>query len=574
MVRQAPITQKTIGLNARIQETGGAMGGVQAKKQVAAIALNKSQDYARQSAENAYMQGQVTLTKDLDRIEKEHSGDPDNMGVAIDKYTEGFLNEVNDPNTRARYELQITKSAQSSLARANSKRQGIINEQAKFSNLEALEQIKIGLPNISEGLISTDDGVALAAAEQLQEAMMRTTQLVGGTDGNGVPLFGAAFRVAQVTALKETAFLGAAQSWMDTQPDKVAAEKAIRNGELELNMPDGDGGFEKINVRDSLSKKAQGVMEQEAKRQIAQQKIDLQNDQEKPFHLQINNEVGLRKVIDDPAIPIKEKIDKLNKLDYENGIRDEAAADFRGYLNSIQKAATAPPSQIVKAKAFDEMTADLQQLRVEFGGSPEELNQVELTPERMKAFQAYQSKVYRKLTSRELDEADKKRLLDPITAAVSTAIHEKNTTGKGWAILPGIQDPFGDGLTRIDRYLKNQGRENSFTEKKELFDAFSRHLGDFDEKGNYVSTGEYEGSGNYEQDVSKIREALRRAKISVNSKNFNGIIDDENPPNHVVRTTLPVEQSNTFKTEAEAEAAGLNDGTAIIINGQRGVWRK
>lgn len=536
MPREIPITQKTVSINARVAETGGPRGDAALKRQVAGELKNQRDDFHQQSVENAYMQGQVVLTKDLTELEKQHAADPDGMAAALEEYTDGFLEEVNDPNTRARYELQITKSAQSSLARATAKRKQIVNEEARFSNLSALETIKTTLPGIAEGLISADDGVALAAAEQLQESMLRTTQLTGATDGDGVPLFAASFRAAQANELKETALLGAAQAWMESQPDKVAAEKSIRDGELEVSLPDGEGGFAKINVKEALSKKAQGVMQAEAKRQIAQQKIDLENAQEKPFHMQINNEVGLRQVIDNPDIPIAEKIAKLNKLDYENGIREEAASDFRSYLTSQQSAASAPPPASVKIAAFDEVTADLQQLRVEFGGTPDELTSVELTPKRMKAFQAYQSKIYKKLASKELNEADKKKLLDPITLAVTTAIENKSTKGIAATILPGIQDPFGDGINRINTYLKNQGRETALNEKKALFDAFATNLGEFDERGNYVATGEYKSTGSKAQDERVIKEALKLARQSLNANNFTGIIDEANPQNAVIRS--------------------------------------
>lgn len=558
MVKQVPITQKSIGINARVQETGGPQGGVRVKQQVAAQALQISKGYKQQSEENAYMRGQITLTENLDRIEKEHIGSPDSMGEAIEEYSTSFLDEIGNENMRLRFELQINQASKSSIARASAKRRGIINEEAKFSNLSALESIEGVLPSISEGLTSNDDGVALAASEQLQEVLLRSQELLGATDGDGMPLFAANFRVTQITALKDTALLGAARSWMDSQPDKVAAEKAIRDGELELQLPDGEGGFEKINVNDALSPKAQDMMQTEAKRQIAQQKVDLKNAQEKPFHIQINNEVALRAVVDDPNIPIAEKLERINRLDFENGIRDEAAADFRSYLTARQTAISAPPSEAVQIAAFDEVTADLQQLRVEFGGTPDELNSVELTPKRLKAFQKYQSKIYRKLAKGEISEAEKIRLLDPITAAVTNAIENKSTKGEGRTFMPGIQDPFGNGLKGIDTYLKNQGRETALNEKKALFSAFADNLGHFDERDNYIATGEYESTGSKSQDDRVIKKALLLARESLNAKNYTGIIDETDPQNQVVKD-IKTQVDIDAEIEALEKELGLNE---------------
>lgn len=316
-MRKAPITQKTIGINARVQETGGPKGAAGVYRKVASETAQQRDNIVAKAADNAYLQGQVVLSKDLERIESEHPTDPESLTQALQEYGDSFLDEVGDPNTRARYELQITKASQSAIARTTAKHRTIVNEQTRFNNLQAFEGIKATLPGISQGLLNPDPVVALAAGEQLQEALSRTQGIMGATDANGVPVFNASFRVNQLTDLKDTALQTAAASWIDSQPDKAAALETFEAGELTIQLPDGEGGFDTVNVRDSVSPQTSRLIQSSAKAQIAEQRaIATQQRNVLTSQLELAIETVQNDTAPDPSImgPSAPAMSKAQKL--------------------------------------------------------------------------------------------------------------------------------------------------------------------------------------------------------------------------------------------------------------------
>jgi hypothetical protein len=298
MVKQAPITQKRMTINARVAETGGPLGPVRLQKNVAAELLQRRDDYQAQAIENAYIKGQTVLSKDLERIENENKTDPEALGAALEDYGTSFLEEVSDPTMRARYELQLQKAGQSALARVTAKRNQIVNEQARFDNLQGLESIKAKLPGLATGLLSSDNAVALAASEELQEVMARGTSMMAATDADGVPLFNSSFRVNQLTDIKDTALQSATSAWLESQQNKVEALKTFEEGGLLISLPDGEGGFDDINVRDSVSPQMERLIKSEAKTQIAEQEAAVAQQR---AVMSSNLELAIATVQDDPV---------------------------------------------------------------------------------------------------------------------------------------------------------------------------------------------------------------------------------------------------------------------------------
>jgi len=298
MARQVPITQKQISLNARVQETGGPRGPAQLSQNIAGELRQRRDQYQEQAIENAYLKGTTVLARDLDRLEQQHKNDPDALGAALEEYGTSFMDEVNDPNMRARFEVQLEKGGQTALARATASRNALIGEQARFDNLQAFETIKARLPSISRGLLSADNAIAEAASQELQEVLMRSQGIMGATDPDGMPLFNAAVRVNQLVDMKDTALQSATEDWLENQPDKLAALQSFDDGELTINLPNGEGGFDTINVRDSVSPQTAKLIQSAAKAQIAEQNALIEQQRAVTSS---NLELAIETVRDDPA---------------------------------------------------------------------------------------------------------------------------------------------------------------------------------------------------------------------------------------------------------------------------------
>jgi len=259
MVRKVTVRPSTIGLNARVQETGGPNGGVNSMKQAANFALNESQKYSAKVQETAYLKGQTTLTKDFTRIEQEHKNSPGRLTEALGNYTESFLDEINDPEMRARYELQITKSSASAVARATAGQKSIVDENSRFTNLQAYQGIKNKLPGIAQGLLSDDDAVAFAAGEELQETMARTAGVMSATDADGNPLFNASFRSNQLNAVKDTALSTAVIDRVTRSENPREALRQFESGQTLMRLP--NPGESTVKISNRLSNDLQKALD-------------------------------------------------------------------------------------------------------------------------------------------------------------------------------------------------------------------------------------------------------------------------------------------------------------------------
>lgn len=703
-MRDIPITQKQIGINARVQETGGPTGNAQLSQNIANVAKNQRDQYQQQASENAYIRGQTMIAKEMQTLEQKYASDPAGLTEALDEYSNTFLEEVSDPNMRARFELQLQKSGGAAVAQATSRRQQIISDETRLSALQAVDGINRSLPSLVSAGTSKDPIVARTAMEAIQENMMRIDQIANQTDEYGQYIFTPEQRFKLVKDLKEQvaferavanpddykAFMdgslivqmpNAGESTMKTanklftdikselgvsdavaagivgnlahesggflqlqeidptikgsrggfgyaqwtgprrvefekwatdkgldpnsyeankgflihelkntaegsvlkelenvtdplEATKIISDKFLRPGKPHMNsrlawtktlLTTEDENVDLVNVRDSMSAETAKLAKSTIEKRI-------EDMRESDVITQVGNETSLLDVINDPAVPIADKLIQINQADFNGSISDDFAAEARQLVNSQNKKKENVPNE-EKLQAFQRMTNQLQNLRVSFGGTAQEATDIKLNSENIKLYKQYKLDVIREVERGALTVAEGKKLLDGVQAGVTDAIENKKTKPDGFRIARGIQDPHGEAIDKIDAYLKNIGRGNDIAQKRELFFRFSDYLGEFDDKGNYQATGEYQSSGNTAQDERVLNEAMRRAIQSVNNKNYIGRVNTQNPPNAVVRKIPDVAPEHVFESVEDMEAANLPDGTPVVVAGQRGVAR-
>lgn len=334
MPRKIQLPTQTIGINATLQETGGPMGEARALAGVAKELESQRDQVQNQAFRNAELEGQKVISERLFDIEQRNQNNPEQLTREVQGFTGEFLSNIADPEMKARFDLQITRQGQSALARANAGRQRIIDDQARESNLTALQALTLQTPKIAEGFLSDDDAIALSSRSEFQEAIIRVDRILGATNSKGESLFSPEFRVSKLQELKETALVTGALTWIKGQPDKIAAAKQLEDGELILEMPDGEGGFMKVNVSDEISNRSIKMVKSEAKRMKAEADKQLKLSKEADLETQLLNEDGLMEIIKDPELTNDERVFKVNEMDMNGQIRDEMAVEMRRYLSS------------------------------------------------------------------------------------------------------------------------------------------------------------------------------------------------------------------------------------------------
>lgn len=286
-------------------------------REAAELQGRRARESEERAIENTYLRSQKTLIQEFDRIEKQYQNDPDNMREAIDNFRSSFLDEVFDSELRGRLDLQIEKSASVSIAKATAGRQAIIDDQAAFEMLDSIDAIGAEIQGLSGDLFSGNQSVSLQSQAKLQEIIDRAKRILTQTSSDGTPLFTANQRFAALTGLKDQALEGGVMAWLDRQPNKSAALKQFESGALKIQLPDGKGGMETINVRDSLSPQIERTIRAEAKRQINEQEAKIKAQVQDDARL-ISNIYAVGQKVD------PQKINETKRLAAAVGLNDLA----------------------------------------------------------------------------------------------------------------------------------------------------------------------------------------------------------------------------------------------------------
>lgn len=276
---------------------------------------------------------------------------------------------------------------------------------------------------------------------------------------------------------------------------------------------------------------------------------------------QIENEKELTSSIYDTKIPLNERIRAVREADFRGTVRDDFASEAIAYLKTFDSESTKRVPNEKKLVVFNELTEQLQQIRIDLGGTFDDSGEIRVDGKTLGAFQDFQKNVLTALKNGEITEAEAKNFTGDFSDQITAAIQGNLSNPTDFRIFRGVQDPYGVALQRIDQFLKNTNQKGNLRMKKALIFGFQEHLGD------------YTSSGDTAQDERRIDAALANARKSMNSKNFSGVIDTQNPPNKVVRNVPSVDPKHIFSTVEEMEAAGLPDGTPVIVGGQKGYAR-
>lgn len=337
MARDIPKYERQVVITGGGNNTSFATGEVKNLQLQADAMRNTAVQIEERIAENAYGQAQNTIAAEVSRIEREYPNDPMAIEEALGNFKETFFEEFNDAEVADRAMIQFDRTSLLAVERAKDGQQRIIDDQARFGALQSMDTIQREFLEVSKDIFSTNPQVSAAAQASLQETMDRLAGTLSQRDSKGMPLFTADQRFNALEQAKDAGIGGAAIAWINQQPDKDAALKTIQEGNLKLKLPDGNGGFQEISVKDSISPRALGMLESEAERQKKQIEADLWAAQEADAITQIQNQKSMTEFIQSGEASMEEKVAKINEMDLKGQVKDGFAEEARRYLSSKEK---------------------------------------------------------------------------------------------------------------------------------------------------------------------------------------------------------------------------------------------
>jgi hypothetical protein len=262
-MREIPITQNQMAINTNVRITGGATGKAKVLDALSSELSQRSQSYQAKAQDTAYIKGQSLLINEMQKIETNNKFDPDAMANAFDEYGTAFLEEITDPNVRARYEAQIQTNAQDAVARSTALKQKQIDEENMFQSLQGLDLIQTEIANSATGLLDSDPMIAVSSGKKLQENMMRGQSIINQTGSDGLPLFSASQRSSTLLALRDASYKSATMTWYQAQENKLDAAEKWLNSEVVIQLPDDQGGFVDINLRETMPETSRAKIDNE-----------------------------------------------------------------------------------------------------------------------------------------------------------------------------------------------------------------------------------------------------------------------------------------------------------------------
>lgn len=274
-----------------------------------------------------------------------------------------------------------------------------------------------------------------------------------------------------------------------------------------------------------------------------------------------NEDKLLTETVYNEGLSLNDRISEIRRNDLAGNITDNFATESIAYLNSkVEGKATVSADK--KYEAFNRLSDELKQVRLNLGGTSEKGEEVTIDEKTLTEYQKFQGSVVKSLAAGEITEAEARIFTKDFSGAVMQAIEANQSPGGIGRIMPGVQDPYGYAFDYIDSALENAGQSKNLLLKKELVMKF------------HSFAANYESSGNSATDEKTLNIMLKQSMESVNQKNFAGIIPPDKSPNMYVQKVPQVKAEHVFKSVVDMEAANLPDGTPVMVGDQKGYARK
>lgn len=276
MAQDVPIYQRSLALPQRIDEVQLTDAPNKLMRRQAEILTDTGAKIEERALNNSYLAAQTTMTQEINRMELEHQNDPDNMKKAIGNWSGKFLQDVYDPEIKGRLELQLEEHSQAAIARGIARRNQAITEQGQYQTYLAMDGLSDEVDTTAQDLFSTDQTVKLSAGRRMQELMVRGNKILSQTGPDGTPLISPEARASKLFAMRDGSFESMGRAWIQTQPDKLKAAQQWVDGQVAIDLPNGDGTAQRVNLRDSMPESAKKKAD-DAIMGIVRDNISLQN---------------------------------------------------------------------------------------------------------------------------------------------------------------------------------------------------------------------------------------------------------------------------------------------------------
>ncbi len=144
------------------------------------------------------------------------------------------------------------------------------------------------------------DDIAFTSAQAIQTHMANIARSLEATKSDGTPIFTPKQKQTQIAATRDSLFQVAAKSWIDRQPNKLAAFSQWKEGGVKIAFPDNEGNIMNMNIREAMSAEVRQKVDADFMRAIKddffiQNQIEAREEKEQSIrNKELRNEIIVR----------------------------------------------------------------------------------------------------------------------------------------------------------------------------------------------------------------------------------------------------------------------------------------
>jgi hypothetical protein len=241
----APDVEIQTGMESFARAAFGAAGAIDKANQESQI---RAQREYEQELKIQSMQLETEMTTQIFDLNNKYAYAPDDLGQAIDAYKKDFMKNIIDPTQYAVFENAFEMKKMSSV---NSALQNYKKQNVQFTELNARKLVDSNLNAINQTasqFFGQEQSAQITSSMAIMQAYNGILQAYNQTDSDGNLIFTPLQIVNGIQQadknLNESLFNG----WLNSQTSEEEVFRVLEGGQLNVSLPDGQGGTNTINV--------------------------------------------------------------------------------------------------------------------------------------------------------------------------------------------------------------------------------------------------------------------------------------------------------------------------------------
>ena len=419
--------------------------------------LEQTSNEMKAKSDNLYINSFMTDARKSARdIYNKNSENPEQLSKELNKYKQGLLGDM-PAALRPRLDSEYGSLGEQYLNKATASKNKQLNLQQNIALQDNENQILSDINFATRDIFSESSDLTeaetvtrnITSINSIASSFQSLESNLAQVGADGTPLRSPTQTVKSLQKAKEFFFTGAADSWFDSQPDKLAAINKWQSNEVTIPLPEGN-----INVRDAMSP---GVRAKVDKTMMDNFKNDIYIENKQAERIEAQQEIFA-----DETKKILYKMSEDGNLSPNQVEASKNVLDYNAYKDFRRMAREANP--ITNGTVYGGLIRDIQE-------GKDVSNAAEIARFTNKTIS---NEDYEKILNRNKVTDGKKDIPDPVDAGRDFLLGSlgSNSTILGLTQAANIASAERDYDDSIQSFIDKEGRSPNRAEATNIADEF------------------------------------------------------------------------------------------------------